>query len=70
MCLAIPVLVTELKEHTAAVDIGGVSRDMNTVLIPAVKVGDYVLLHAGFGIEIVDPIEAKKTLEMIREISG
>ncbi|MFH0886803.1 MAG: HypC/HybG/HupF family hydrogenase formation chaperone [bacterium] len=70
MCLAIPVLVTEVKGNTAIVDIGGVSREMNAVLIPDIGVGDYVLMHAGFGIEILDPHEAQKTLELIREISG
>lgn len=68
MCLAIPAKITELKDdNMAEVDILGVTREASIDLTPAAKVGDYVLVHAGFAIEIVDPEFAEETLDLIRE---
>jgi hydrogenase expression/formation protein HypC len=70
MCLAIPgkiVEVTSDKNH-AMVDYGeGTKRKVNISLV-TVKKGDYVLVHAGFAIEVLDEEEAKKTLELFREM--
>ena len=61
MCLAIPAQVRDIdeKEMLGTVDILGVTREVALDLVPKVKVGDYVLVHAGYGIEIVErvPIE-------------
>lgn len=68
MCLAIPAQITELKENNMAeVNILGVTRDASLDLVPTAKVGDYILVHAGFGIEIVDPQFAEETLELVRQ---
>lgn len=68
MCLAIPAMITELKDDgLATVDILGVTRDIAVDLTPQAQVGDYVLVHAGFSIEVVDEEYAKETIDLIRE---
>ena len=68
MCLAIPAQITEIKEGASAeVDILGVKRTIAIDLTPSAQIGDYVLVHAGFSIEIVSEEEAQKTLDLIRE---
>ena len=67
MCLAIPAKVMEISKGKAKVDFGGLSREIDISLVDT-KVGDYVLVHAGFAIEIMDEQEAKETLELWREM--
>jgi len=68
MCLAIPAKVVNVKEDKAKVDFGeGVLREVNVTLVNA-KVGDYVLVHAGYAIEVLDEKEAQETLELWNEI--
>ncbi len=68
MCLAIPAQIVELKEdNMVEVNILGVTRDASIDLTPQATVGDYVLVHAGFAIEVVDPQFAQETLELIRK---
>lgn len=68
MCLAIPAKVLEVKGGIARVDFGdGTLREVNVSLVDA-HVGEYVIVHAGFAIEVIDAEEAKKTLELWREL--
>ncbi|MCL0057516.1 HypC/HybG/HupF family hydrogenase formation chaperone [Dehalococcoidales bacterium] len=69
MCLAIPALVKSIAGYQAVVDIDGVTRQVSIQLTPEVKVGDYVLLHTGYAINIIDPVEAEATLKLLRELS-
>ena len=69
MCLAIPALVKTINGEQAEVDIEGVTRDVSLQLTPDVKVGDYVLLHTGYAISVIDAAEAEETLNMLREIN-
>jgi hydrogenase expression/formation protein HypC len=69
MCLAVPALIKSIDGHEAEVELGGVSRRASLVLTPEAKVGDYVLLHAGYAINIVDQSEAAETLNMLREMA-
>ena len=69
MCLAIPARIMELKDQSAVVEIGGVTRDASVMLLEDARVGDWVLLHAGFAIEKLDPEEAAKTLALFREMA-
>ena len=69
MCLAIPALIKSIKGQQAEVDIEGVRREVSIQLTPEVKEGDYVLLHTGYAIGIIDPTEAAETLELLRQIS-
>jgi hydrogenase expression/formation protein HypC len=68
MCLAIPARVMSVKGEKAQVDFGeGVLRDVNVTLVDA-KVGEYVLVHAGYAIQKMDETEAKETLALWNEI--
>ncbi|HEY3489304.1 MAG TPA: HypC/HybG/HupF family hydrogenase formation chaperone [Candidatus Deferrimicrobiaceae bacterium] len=69
MCLAIPAQILTLEETRAVVSIGGVTREASVMLLDSAAVGDWVLLHAGFAIEKLDPDEAEKTLALIREMA-
>ena len=51
------------------VDFGGVARDVCLAYVPDVRVGDYVIVHVGFAISVVDEAEAKRTFEILREMS-
>ena len=68
MCLAIPSKVTEMKDNRlATVDILGVTRDISLDLTPQANVGDFVLVHAGFAIEVVDRDYAQETIDLIKQ---
>ncbi|MHC4213780.1 MAG: HypC/HybG/HupF family hydrogenase formation chaperone [Planctomycetota bacterium] len=69
MCLAIPARIVELEGDLAVVDAMGNKWRAKTTLLPEVKLGDLVLVHAGFAISIVDEEEAKKTWELIAQIN-
>jgi len=68
MCLAIPVKITKLDGTRAEVDMGGVKRDADVRFVDDVKVGDFVLVHAGFAIEKIDEKEAEETLDLLKDI--
>ena len=70
MCLAIPALIKSISGKEADVEIGGISRRASLWLTPEAKVGDYVLLHTGYAISIIDPEEARETLELLEEIAA
>lgn len=69
MCLAVPARVQSIHDHEAEVEIGGTTYRASIWLTPEVKVGDYVLLHTGYAISVIDEEEAKETLKILREIS-
>jgi hydrogenase expression/formation protein HypC len=69
MCLAIPAQIISIDGTEAEVKIGGISRKASLWLTPQAKTGDYVLLHAGYAISIVDQAEAEETLALFREIA-
>lgn len=69
MCLAVPALVKSIDGYQADVDIDGVTRRVSIQLTPEVNVGDYVLLHAGYAINVIDGNEARGTLELLKELS-
>jgi hydrogenase expression/formation protein HypC len=68
MCLAVPVEVVSIEGSEAEVDIGGVGRKVSIILTPEVKVGNYVLLHTGYAISVIDQGEAMETLEILKEM--
>ena len=69
MCLAIPALIKSIDGYLAEVEVGGVTRQANLQLTPEAKTGDYVLLHTGFAISVVDAAEAEETLKLLAEIA-
>lgn len=68
MCLAIPMKVKKIKGDFAEVESGRLIRTINIQMLTDIKVGDYVVVHAGFAIERLDPDKAKDTLRLINEI--
>ena len=70
MCLAVPAEVVEILESDIAlVEAGGARKRISLSLVDGAKIGDYVLVHAGFAIEIVDEEEARKTMELFEELA-
>jgi len=69
MCLAIPALVKSVDGAKAQVEVGGAVRSVSLMLTPEVKAGDYVLLHTGYAISVIDKDEALKTLAMLQELA-
>jgi hydrogenase expression/formation protein HypC len=69
MCLAVPAQVKSITGLAAEVDIGGVGRTISLMLMPEVRVGDYVYVHAGFAISIVEEAEALESLRLLRELA-
>ncbi len=69
MCLAVPAKVTEIDGPTGRVELSGTVREVGLQLLDDVQVGDYVLVHAGFAIQKVDPREAEEALRAWEQIS-
>ena len=69
MCLAIPTLITSIEGTTARAEIGGVERTISLALTPEARVGDYVLIHTGFAISVLDEGEAQETLRLFEELA-
>lgn len=70
MCLAVPAKIIDKKDQLAVVELSGVRRDVSLLLLPEAEVGDFVLIHAGFAMQIIDQEEAEKTNELLREMNG
>ncbi len=69
MCLAVPAKVIEIKDKHAKVDFGGgVFLDVDITLVEDVKIGDYVLVHVGYAIQVIDQKEAEETLRLWSQI--
>lgn len=70
MCLAVPAKIIEIRGEKALVDFGGVKREIIISLIDRekVKLGDYVIVHTGYAISIMDQKEAEETLKLWKEI--
>jgi len=69
MCLAIPALIKSIEGTDAEADMGGISRRISLWLAPEAKVGDYVLVHTGYAIGIIDQEEAEETLKLLEEMA-
>ncbi len=70
MCLAIPTLIKSIDGENALVEIGSVERTISLVFTPDAKVGDYVIVHTGFALSVLDETEAQETLSMFAEIEA
>ena len=70
MCLAIPALIKSIEDKEAEAEIGGITRRISLWLTPGAKVGDYVLVHTGYAIDVLDQEEAEETLKLLREMAG
>jgi len=70
MCLAIPALIKSIEDKEAEAEIGGISRRVSLWLTPEAKVGDYVIVHTGYAINILDQEEAEETLALLEQIAA
>jgi len=69
MCLGVVGRIEEIKEDNLAVaEIMGVRREISVVLVPEIKVGEYVMIHAGFAINPIDEEAAKETEDILKEV--
>jgi len=75
MCLAIPGKIISIEQSPdvifkkGIVSFDGVKREVNLAMVPEVKLDDYVLVHVGVAIQLLDEEEAKKTLEYLKELN-
>lgn len=70
MCLAYPAKILAVTENLATVEHSGVRRQASLMLLPEAKVGDYVLVHAGFAMQVVDEQEVKLRDALVAEMNG
>jgi hydrogenase expression/formation protein HypC len=70
MCLAVPVRIVSVDGDAAETEIAGVRRRVSIAFTPEAKVGDYVLLHTGYAIGVIDEAEAEETLKLLEEIAS
>ncbi len=67
MCLAVPMQVTEINGEMGKVEIGGVSREVGLMLLEDIRIGDWVIVHAGIAISKINDQEAEETLKLFKE---
>lgn len=71
MCLALPARIVALQDgDNAVVELGGVRKSVSVALTPEAKIGDYVIVHVGHAIGLLDAEEAEKTLALFAEMSA
>jgi hydrogenase expression/formation protein HypC len=70
MCLGVVGRIEEINGEMAMVEIMGVRREISIVLVPEIKIGEYVMIHAGFAINPIDEEAAKETEELLKEVFG
>jgi hydrogenase expression/formation protein HypC len=70
MCLAIPSKITKIENEMAVIDVDGVQRQASLLLLADARVGDYVIVHAGFAIQKIDEASARETLRLLREAAS
>lgn len=74
MCLAVPGKIISITEshdpifRTGRVSFGGIVKEVNLAYVPEAQVGNYVIVHVGFAISVLDEAEAQKTFEYLKEI--
>ncbi len=67
MCLAIPSKIVKIENNLGIIDVDGVQRQASLLLLEDPKVGEYVIVHAGFAIKKIDEEAAMETLKLLRE---
>ena len=73
MCLAVPGKILEMTGddpllRAGRVSFGGIVKEINLAFVPEAKVGDYVIVHVGFALSVLDEVEAQKTLEYLQQM--
>ena len=70
MCLALPMRITAVDGARATIAVEGLEQECSLMLVPAAGVGDYVLVHAGYAISVLEETEAQETYALLREIGA
>ena len=70
MCLAIPTLTKSINGQQAEVEIASVTRTISLAMTPEAQVGDYVIVHTGFALSVLDQEEAEETLRLFAEMAA
>ncbi len=70
MCLAIPMRIAAIADGMADIELGGLRQRTSLLLLPDARVGDYVLVHAGCAITVLDEVEAQERLAMFAELTA
>lgn len=68
MCIAIPARIIRIENDTGTIDIDGIKREVSLLLVDDVKVGDYVIVHAGFALHKIDESAAMESLKVLRGV--
>ncbi len=68
MCLAVPMRIVSMTESTGVAEMGGVKKNISFIMCPEAKIDDYVIVHAGFAIQILDENEANERLKLFRQM--
>jgi hydrogenase expression/formation protein HypC len=70
MCLAIPSKIVKIQDNMGVIDVEGVQKEVSLLLIEDPRIGDYVIVHAGFAIQKIDEAEASESLKLLRELAS
>ena len=70
MCIGIPVRLVERDEYSGIGELEGVQRRISLALVPEARIGDYILVHAGCGMQVIDEQAAAETLELLRTLEN
>jgi len=71
MCLAIPACIVELlPDDMARIELDGVRKEISLSLVEGANVGDYVIVHVGYALQLLDPEEATQTLALFAELAS
>ena len=70
MCLAIPSRIVRIDDGMAVIDVDGVRREVSLLLLEDARVGDWVIVHAGFAIQTIDEQAARETLQILRDTAA
>ncbi len=70
MCLAIPAKIIRIDDQMGTIDMEGTRREVSLLLLEEPRVGDYVIVHAGFAIHKIDESEAMESLKVLREMAS
>ncbi len=69
MCLAIPSRIVRIEDQMAVIDVDGVTREASLLLLEDARVGDYVIVHAGFALHKIDEETARESLDLLRDVA-
>jgi hydrogenase expression/formation protein HypC len=70
MCLAIPARIKSIQNQMATIDMEGTQRDVSLLLLEDARIGDFVIVHAGFAIHKIDEHEAMESLKVLRQMAS